>query len=620
MSRKDTPVTIPVDHAGRLIRVHYASTGPFQWAREVWKNSEEAGATKMHFGFEWQGVESKGVYRRYAADNGCGMDGDELVYFFSRFGESSKSVGGLNDNLGIGAKLCLMPWNPDGIAVVSWKDGEANMIFIRESEDGDGFGLRTWEAFDEDGNLVLTNVVEPYADPELGIDFAEVGPDWLREEGGTIFVLFGSDEQPDSILGDPTRPEATLKGLAQYMNTRVWSFNGTEVSVEEFTTDDRELWPKSYAEAKQSVTDDELKRRWQERRFLRGARYFAEAEGTRATVTIEEKPMEDASVIRSYLRSEKPTGGEGYSPPVSYVAFLYRGELYDVKTHHAYMRSFGVFDASVYSRLCVVVELPDDNTLSTTPDRKSLIWSDGRSLELTPWADAFAGDLPEKIREELKKAVIKLDGDSFASEEHRKALADRYGPRLRQTLIRVAQAGKERLFPTIRGSRPHVDGQPVTRVRTKKARSGKTGTSGTAVLGRPDRNGTHAGEKTKHVQTDLPPVEIIEGEQDDAVWMTDGTIYLAKDHDVIQTQIVLWQEQYPAGTEGVVEDAVLRWYSDSLSLRVAHIDSLKAAYTEDQRAEMKLPAALTASLLGLIADDYVLNPVLGAKLGARRKR
>lgn len=96
-------------------------------------------------------------------------------------------------------------------------------------------------------------------------------------------------------------------------------------------------------------------------------------------------------------------------------------------------------------------------------------------------------------------------------------------------------------------------------------------------------------------------------------------IYLAKDHTVIRTQLGLWQEQYPAGTEGVVEEAVLRWYSDSLSLRVAHVDSLKAAYTEEQRNDMKSPAALTSSLLGLIADDYVLNPVLGSKLGGKRR-
>lgn len=619
MSHKDTPVTIPVEHAGRLIRTNYASTGPYQWAREVWKNADEAGATKMHFGIEWQGVETQGLYRRYVADNGSGMDGDELEYFFSRFGESSKDVGGLNQNLGIGAKLCLMPWNPRGVAVVSWKDGEANMIFIRESEDGDGFGLRTWEALDENGELILTNVVEPYVDSELGVDFAEVGPDWLRDEGGTVFLLFGSDEQPDSILGDPTRPENKLKGLAQYLNTRVWYFNGTEVSVEEFTTDDRDLWPRSYAEAKQSVSDDELKRRWQERRFLRGSKYFAEAQGTRATVTEGARPMEDGSVIQWYLRSEKPSGGEGYSPPVSYIAFMYRGELYDVRTHHGYMRSFGIFDANVYSRLTIVIELPENDTLSTTPDRKSLIWADGQTLELNPWSDAFRDSLPDEIAEELRKAVLKLDGDSFASEEHRKQLADRYGPRLRQTLHRVSEAGK-RILPTIRGSRTTTGGPPKSiRHKSGKRSGGSSGRGGATVLGRPGSNGTHHGTPTKHVETDLPRVTIVAGEQDDAVWVSDGEVFLAKDHNVIRTQMGLWQEQWPSGTEGIVEDAVLRWYQDSLSLRVAHVDSLKAIYTEEQRNDMKSPAALTSSLLGLIADDYVLNPVLGSKLGAKRK-
>ena len=69
-----------------------------------------------------EGVESRGVYRRYIADNGRGMDPDELVAFFSQIGESGKAVGTRWDNLGWGAKLNLMPWNPLGIYVVSWQD------------------------------------------------------------------------------------------------------------------------------------------------------------------------------------------------------------------------------------------------------------------------------------------------------------------------------------------------------------------------------------------------------------------------------------------------------------------------------------------------------------------
>jgi hypothetical protein len=220
-------------------------------------------------------------------------------------------------------------------------------------------------------------------------------------------------------------------------------------------------------------------------------------------------------------------------------------------------------------------------------------------------------EAPARARPNLSRAA------AFAPEEHRKQLADRYGPRLRQTLHRVAQAG-QRILPTIRGSRqtgPHA----TTRLKSGKRSGGSTGRGGAPVLGRPASNGTDPGTPTKHVETDLPPVTIVAGEQDDAVWLVDSEIFLAKDHNVIRTQLGLWQEQWPSGTEGIVEDAVLRWYSDSLSLRVAHVDSLKSIYTEEQRNEMKSPAALTSSLLGLIADDYVLNPVLGSKLGAKRR-
>ena len=49
------------------------TSSPFQWARETAINAIEAEASRILFGIEWQGVEARGVYRRYVADNGVGM-------------------------------------------------------------------------------------------------------------------------------------------------------------------------------------------------------------------------------------------------------------------------------------------------------------------------------------------------------------------------------------------------------------------------------------------------------------------------------------------------------------------------------------------------------------------
>mgnify|MGYP001607592160 FL=1 len=100
------------------VRRLFAGCGNYQWARETLKNALEAEATRVEFALEWQGVESLGVYRRIIMDDGIGMDGAELLKFFSTLGEGAKRIGGLHDNFGVGAKISLLPWNPDGIVVV----------------------------------------------------------------------------------------------------------------------------------------------------------------------------------------------------------------------------------------------------------------------------------------------------------------------------------------------------------------------------------------------------------------------------------------------------------------------------------------------------------------------
>src|SRR5262249_10540705 len=163
----------------------------------------------------WHGVASQGVYRRYIADNGEGMDPDELIAFFSQIGESGKHVGTRWDNLGWGAKLNLIPWNPLGVVIASYAEPwDGAVIPIRKNPDG--YGLRTFETADGP-----THVVEPYFDEDLGVDLAELGPDWVREEGGTVILCVGSEEYPDTILGDPNKEEGKTKAVNQYMNTRL---------------------------------------------------------------------------------------------------------------------------------------------------------------------------------------------------------------------------------------------------------------------------------------------------------------------------------------------------------------------------------------------------------------
>ena len=114
--------------ASHFVNRMFEACGNYQWAREFLKNSIEADATKVEFGIEWQAVEKLGVYRRTISDNGIGMSKEELLSFFSTLGEGAKRIGGVHDNFGVGAKIASLPWNPEGVVVISYQDAKPSMI------------------------------------------------------------------------------------------------------------------------------------------------------------------------------------------------------------------------------------------------------------------------------------------------------------------------------------------------------------------------------------------------------------------------------------------------------------------------------------------------------------
>src|SRR4028119_1673099 len=121
---------IGITGASVFVNRMFEACGNYQWAREFLKNSLEAGATKVEFGIEWQAVEKSAIFRRTIADDGHGMSADEIQSFFATLGLGNKKIGGLHDNFGVGAKIAALPWNPEGVVVLSYKDDAASMIKI----------------------------------------------------------------------------------------------------------------------------------------------------------------------------------------------------------------------------------------------------------------------------------------------------------------------------------------------------------------------------------------------------------------------------------------------------------------------------------------------------------
>jgi len=167
-------MNLRITGAGNWLNRMHEACPPFQWARELLINSLEAGANRVEFGIEWQAVEELGVYRRTIIDNGAGMGGEELVSFFSTLGEGAKTIGGVHDNYGVGAKIATLPWNPDGVVVVSYKRGVGSLIWIRRNPDSGEFELFEFET--EAGKRC---VIDP-STLQDGIDWGSLRPDWSR--------------------------------------------------------------------------------------------------------------------------------------------------------------------------------------------------------------------------------------------------------------------------------------------------------------------------------------------------------------------------------------------------------------------------------------------------------
>src|SRR5262245_10682070 len=114
-----------------LINRNFAAAGRFQWVREGLINALQANATLAEFTTEWEAAANIGVHRRVLLDNGTGMVGREMPGFLNKFGGSGKTIGDTTENYGVGLKSGTLPWNQYGLVVISKRDEELSMMWLR---------------------------------------------------------------------------------------------------------------------------------------------------------------------------------------------------------------------------------------------------------------------------------------------------------------------------------------------------------------------------------------------------------------------------------------------------------------------------------------------------------
>lgn len=633
---------LPMETSGtqHLVNRTYRESGPFQWARETYINALEAQATRVEFGMEWQAVANKGVYRRTIADNGCGMDAEQLVEFFNTYGGGGKPIGGAHENFGVGSKTSLLPWNTYGIVVVSWVDGDPSMIWIHQNPSTGEYGLKVENAGDpETGEYTREAVYAPYDDEVHGCDWEAIKPDWIGDHG-TVIVLLGESPTADTVQGDPNRTEqeSDIKGLSSYLNRRMWEIDeSVEVFVDELRTSDRGQWPPSeqVAHGPQAKAGPDLRTN---RRRILGARYFIEY--PRADykpgklAACGEVTLADKTEIRWYLWEGKRPDVHSYAAKSGFIAARYRNELYNSTTHHSTYRAFGIVEQAVRSNVWLIITPPalDDGKRGVYPrnDRNALLLRGGPhaggELPLAEWGAEFADNhMPDAILNAISAARSGGDG-TIDDAAWRERLAERFGARWKIAKLRTRKAGTIPMEANQAGT-----GAIVRRIRKKVTKritsTHPGGISGSDNTG--SRQGTLLGEQAK-VGGGIPRYRRVRATDIDAgmlaAWQPndpqykEGAVLINVDHEVLREQITNWQAQYPDHYAEAIEHEVIDVYGQIAVSKIAHSEYLKGIIpSQIVEKELRSDAALTMALLGLMAEESVLATRIGGKF-SRKKR
>lgn len=612
----------------------YRESGAHQWVRETYINALEASATRCEFGIEWQAVESQHVYRRTIADDGRGMVPDELRGFFNTWGGGGKPIGGVHENFGIGAKSSLLPWNQYGIVVVSWVGGDPAMIWLMAEPDTGEYGLRRFEVEASDGSTRIEDVITPFDDVAHGCDWEAIKPDWITDHG-TVIVLMGNDPTQNTIAGDPTRDESDIKGVSSYLNRRIWDTpSGTALMVDEIRLQEPKSWPESEEMAHRTGGSQ----RRTNRRTIEGAKHYVRypsksfAKGKlSASGSV---PLDDGTKIEWFLWSGERPEINAYAARGGYIAAVYGDELYDITTHHATYRSFGVTEGAVRSKLWLIAHPPvyGEGQWGVYPrgDRNSLLVQGGaragEPLPFNDWGAQFSERMPAPIRRALREARAGTSG-TLDDTSWRDRLADRFGARWKISRRLADERGSSSVIPRQPGSLPRA-AKPKKRI-TSSAGGSSGGTDGSAAVGSqpgpvPAKLTSVAGGIPTYefvLSADLGSPGMIAAWAPNHPEHPEGAVLVATDHPVIEEQVAHWQRQFPPHLEEDVRKEVLSIYGEIVVAKVAHSEQLKSLMpSHDVETHLRSEAALTMALLGLISEDAVISTRVGGKLGKFKRK
>ena len=638
-------VDVRLGDVHHLITQAYLAGGPYQWAREGAVNSIQAGATWIKFGIERQGFESRGVARRYIADNGIGMNEKELKLFLSSFGGGGRKIG-IGENFGQGFKSSCYEWNPYGIIVVSWtrKTPEGKMIWIHRAEEK---GEIRWELKDftasVDGREWREDCIDPVSISEIGVDVSKLKFPEIETAGqGTVFLFLGDSPTRDTELGDYMRGEKQQRGIVSYLNSRFIEVpDGVEISVESFGS-------RSEGSGKDTpLRSSEGDVRFLSTRRVRGIRHGIATEGA-AHGCVD---VGHDTTIEWYLTAQDdvikdPT----YRPASPVIIVRYEDEAYDIKASRRDFRQFGLVD-EIRNRVWLIIEPPriveGSPKWGVTPQasRGALIAKGGQSLPWEDWQQDFYDCMPQSIVDAISESRM---GESSEDEKSRRERLERvmanFGNRFAPRVLRKSKDGVEPGTPSTPGSRSshNVRKKPQQEPEPTGRRRDDEGTSGDAVILNPEEAGKAFGNRQRKANA-LPAVvwdEKFTGDDRFYAARFDlrderegsfGTVHLNAAWPVFEAQYRYWAERHPRADGSALEQVVRAAYEDEVVTKVMHAYKLRNSiigHDEDDKVirlsnelveKMTSTISLTTAVIGLINVDTKIANSLGQKFGPKKK-
>lgn len=611
---------IGITGASNFVNRMFEACGTYQWAREFLKNSLEAQAIKIEFGIEWQAVAKKGIYRRTIADDGTGMNPEELLRFFSTLGAGSRKIGGIHDNFGVGAKIAALPWNPEGVVVVSYKNSHAAMIWIVLDPDSGDYELVEFDFGREKMCVVEPQVIED-------IDWAAVRPPWLTDHG-TVVVLLGSEEYPDTVLGNPHAGEKDTKGLSVYLNSRFWDLSPAEIKVVELRSEKKSQWP-------QSASDKDDSRRPNNRQIFGAKYYLSDLKASAGKLAASDVITLDGERVPAewYLWEGQRPSVHSYAKEIGYIAVRYNGELFHLTSSKVHFRWFGVIESKVQRNLTIIIEpqlyQSTNGRWGIHPDqsRNRLIFTGngekGIELPVSDWGLEFAEHLPQPILDAIRRARGEGSG-SIQDEDYRKRLQDKFGDRWRMKVLvhtknnGPVQSATEEAVNVEAMAAIEQQSQSGTRRKRRKIikvieRRATTGGSGQAV--------------EREIPADVPRFRFANADEFEKAWHVamwaphdpDGpTVVINTDSPVLQEIVEYHQGQYPDVYAEEVAATVRQVFGEIGACKIAHSQKLAKQVTQEELdRDYRSEEALTVSLMGLLAEEAVIAQRLG-RLGKKK--